>query len=50
MHIRQAEISAGVVKRESLVIQPKTVHQRGLQVVDVDRILSDMESEVIRRA
>lgn len=50
MHIRQAKISAGVVERESLVIQTKTVHKRGLQIINVNRILCDVKSEIIRRA
>ena len=49
MHIRQPEIATGVMERESLVIQPKAVHQRSLQVIDVNRILRDVKSEIVRR-
>ena len=50
MYIRQPEISTSMVERQSLVIQPKAMHQRSLKVVNMNRMLCDVKSEVIRRA
>ena len=48
MHIGQPEIAARVMIRELLVIKAEAVQDGCLKIVNVNRILHDMESKVIR--
>ena len=50
MHIGQAEIAAGVAVGELLVIEAQQVQDRGVQVVDVDRVFDGLEAEFVGRA
>ena len=45
--VGEAEVAAGVVVGEAFVIEAEEVEDGGLEVVDVDFVLSDMEAEVI---
>ena len=47
MHIRQAEISAGVAIGQFLVIDSHEVQDRGMVIVDVARIGKDVDPIVI---
>ena len=47
MHVGQAEVAAGVVEGELLVVEAEQVKDRGLEVVDVDRVLGDVEAQVV---
>ena len=47
MHVGQAEVAAGVAEGEAFVVEAEQVQDRGLQVVDVDRVLDDVEAEVV---
>ena len=47
MHVGQSEVAAGLMKGEPFVIQAEQVQDRGLQVMDVDRILGDVEAEFV---
>ena len=49
MDVGQAEVAAGVAVGEPLVVQAEQVQDRRLQVVDVDRVLGDVEAEVVGR-
>ena len=45
--VGEAVIAALVVEREPFVVEAETVEDGGLEVVDVDRVFSDVESEVV---
>ena len=47
MHIRQSEIAFLVAIRQLLVIDPDQVETRGMEIVDVDRVSGDSESEIV---
>lgn len=47
MHIRQTKIAACMMEGEAFVVETQTVQDRRLQVMDVDRIFGDVESEVV---
>ena len=47
MYVRQAEVAALGTEGQMLVVQPEEVQDRGLEVVDVDRGLDDVEAEII---
>ena len=47
-HICQPEIAAGVAVGEPLVIETQQVQHRGVQVVDVNRVLNRAKAEFIR--
>lgn len=47
MDVGEAEISSGVVIGEAFVVEAEEVEDGGLEVVDVDFILGDVEAEVI---
>ncbi len=49
VHIRQAEVAAGVVEGQLLVVEAQQVQDRRLEVVDVDGVLGDVEAEVVGR-
>ena len=49
-HIRQAELATHVLIRKSSVVHAKTVQDRRLQVMDVDRIFSHLEAKIVRSA
>ena len=48
MHVRQAVVASLESVRESCVVEPQQVEQRGMQVVDVDRVGDDVETEIVR--
>ena len=48
--VGQAEVAAGVAVGEAFVVEAEQVQDRGLQVVDVDRVLDDVEAEVVGAA
>ena len=50
VHVGQAEVAALVAVGQPLVIEAEQVQDRRLQVVDVDRVLDDVEAEVVGRA
>ena len=45
--VGQAELPSLELVRETLVIDPETTQNRRLQVMDMDRVLDDIEAEVI---
>ena len=45
--IRKAEIAAGVVVGETLVVEPELMKQRGVEIVDVHRFLDGTEAEFV---
>ena len=47
MHVRQPEIAARVMKRQTFVIQSKAVQQGCLQIVDVHRTVGDVKTKVV---
>ncbi len=47
MDVGEAEVAAGVVVGEALVIEAEEVKDGGLEVMDVDFVLGDVEAEVI---
>ena len=47
MHVGQAEVAALEAVGESCVVEAEQVQQRGVQVVDVDRVGDDVEAEVV---
>ena len=49
MDVGQAEVAAGVVEGELLVVEAEQVEDRRLEVVDVDGVLGDVEAEVVGR-
>ena len=49
MHIGEAEIPTGVAVSELLVVEAEETQDRGMQVVDVHRLLHGFESELVRR-
>ena len=50
MNVGQAEVAAGVAVGELLVVEAEQVQDRGVQVVDVDRVLDGLEAELVGRA
>ena len=48
MHISQPKVSALEAVCPSRVIDAEAMQQRGIQVVDVNRIASDVEAVVVR--
>ena len=50
VHVGQAEVAAGVAVGELLVVEAQQVQDRGVQVVDVDRVLDGLEAELVGRA
>ena len=46
-HVGQAEVAAGVAERQLLVVQPQQVQDRGVEVVDVDGVLGDVDAVVV---
>ena len=48
--VGEAEVAAGVVVGEVLVIEAEEMEDGGLEVVDVDFFVSDMEAEIIGAA
>ena len=50
VHVRQAEIAAGVAVGKLLVIEAEQVKQRRVQIVHVDLVLRCREAELVRRA
>ena len=50
MDVGQAEVAAGEAVGERLVVEAEQVQDRGLEIVDVDRVLGDVEAEVVGRA
>ena len=48
--VREPVVTAAVAVREPLVIEAHQVQNRGVQVVNVNRILDCLEAEVVRRA
>ena len=50
VNIGQSEVTTGMVVSKSFMVEAKAVQNCGLQVVDVDRILDNVKSEVVRPA
>src|SRR5262245_3951656 len=48
--VGQPKIAARIAVRESLVVEPEQVQNRGVQIVDVHAILDRAEAELIGRA
>ena len=48
--VGQPEVTTRMAERQSLVVKPECVQQRGMEVVHVHGILDGMKSEVIRRS
>ena len=47
MHVGQAVVAALEAVREPRVVEAEQVQQRGVQVVDVDRVGDDVEAEIV---
>ena len=47
VHVGEAEVAAGVVVGEAFVVEAEEVEDGGLEVVDVDLVLGDVEAEVV---
>lgn len=47
MDVGETEIAAGVSVGELLVIESKLVENRGMEIVDVDRVFRDVHSELV---
>ena len=45
--VGEAEVAAGVVVGEAFVVEAQKVEDGGLEVVDVDFVLGDVEAEVV---
>ena len=50
MHVGQAVVPALVLERQPGVVDAQAVQDRGVQVVDVDRVRGDVVAEVVGRA
>jgi hypothetical protein len=50
VHVGQAEVAAGVVVGQTLVVEAQAVQDRGLQVVDVNGPLGHVEAQFVRGA
>ena len=50
MHVGEAMVPAGVAIREPLVIEAEQVEDRGVEVVDVHRVLDRGEAGFVGRA
>ena len=50
MDVREAELTALEPVGEPLMIDPQLMQQRGMQIVDVDRVLHYIETELVRLA
>ena len=48
--VGQAEVAAGVTVGQPRVVEAQAVQHRGVQVVDVDRLLDGAEAELVGRA
>src|SRR5207253_1390871 len=47
MDVRQPEVASGVAEGQALVVEAEEVQDGGLQVMDVDRVIDDVEAEVV---
>src|SRR5438067_9501613 len=47
MDVREAKIAAGVMERESLMIEAEQMQNRGLQIVNVNRLLDDVKPQLV---
>src|SRR5687767_6508413 len=47
VHIREAEVTAGVEVGEPFVVQPEAMEDGGLDVMDMDRVFHDVVTEFI---
>src|SRR5207237_269724 len=47
--VGQPEVAAGMAIRQLLVIEPEQMQDGGLHVVDVDRLVGDVEAEIVGR-
>ncbi len=47
VHVGQAEVAALEAVGQPLVVDAQAVQDRGVQVVDVDRLLGDVVAEVV---
>jgi len=50
VNVGQTEVAAGIATGRALVIEAQEMQQRGVQVVDVDRVLDGPEAEFVDRA
>src|SRR5262245_52876533 len=50
VHVRQPIIAALKTEGELLVIEPETMHQRGMQIVHVHFVLGHVKPEFVRLA
>ena len=49
MHVRQPEISSLPVS-QPFAVDSQAVEQRGIEVVDMDRVVDDIVAKVVRRS
>ena len=49
-HVGEAEVAAGVAEGQPGVVQAHEVKDRGVEVVDVDRVLGDVDAVLVGRA
>ncbi len=49
-HVRQPKIASLETERQTRVVEPREVQNRGLKVVDADGILHDVESRIVAAA
>jgi hypothetical protein len=50
MHVGQSEVAALETIRQPLVIDAQQVQQRGLEIVDMDAVLRDVDPQIVARA
>ena len=50
LHVGQAEVAAGVAVGQPRVVQAQQVEDRGVEVVDVDAVLGDVDAVLVGRA
>jgi len=49
VHVRQSIVATGVVESQAFVVEAERVQDRRLEVVDVDRVLDDVEAGYVSR-
>ena len=46
-HVGQAKIAAGLTIRQALVVEAEQVQQRGVEIMEMDRVLNRPKTEFI---
>ena len=49
VHIRQSEVAALKLEDQFFVVDPEATQDRGVEIVDMDRVAHDVIAEVVRR-